>query len=71
MEELAKALVAVLSSQNTESNLETANIVDVVDNLAQSIRYAAETVVDAINNHADKQQGLYEAIDAVADKLGK
>jgi hypothetical protein len=72
MEELAQALVSVLSSPNTDdSNLEAANIVDVIDNLARSIRYAAETVAEAINNHAAKQDGLDEAVRALADSLDK
>jgi hypothetical protein len=70
MDELAKALRDVLSSPNTESNLETANIVDALDNLAKSIRYAADTVAGAIQDHAAKQDSLDDAVRELADNVG-
>lgn len=69
MDELARVIQAVLSSPNVaDSNLEVANVVDVIDDLARSIRYAADTVAAAINNLAEKQDSLDDAVRTLADK---
>jgi hypothetical protein len=69
MDELARVIQAVLSSPNVaDSNLEVANVVDVIDDLAKSIRYAADTVAAAINNLAEKQDSLDDAVRTLADK---
>ena len=61
--EVAEAILAAFVSPNVpDFNLEAANVVDVIADLAKSIRYAGELI-------GEKLQGIQEAIQSTDESM--